>query len=263
MQPYLVREVGRNFCAVAAGRPVPDGGEALSPAAQQVAESLKTFASDFGLSDARKVQRRAQRKNTTEEGNDSNANDIIMNVLAPCAPDRCAVAPAMPRSSPLCALCALANFAIKAGSAHCAQEKEGLWTNRLASSGTRMVAVIDAKILVAHLKAEGIVGMKKEDYLRTAQHDTIKKMFDKGVPIYYSTVGPDEALVLPANSVVLETVTSQCDVVGLRCGILLPRDVHGLSAFTEVADKVTTPSSHISKKVSGMCMEIVRAPGDA
>ena len=78
---------------------------------------------------------------------------------------------------------------------------------RLGVCGTRVVAVVDAQQVGKYLQKVGILGIRKEDYLNTAQQDTMNKIFDRGVSMYHRTLGVGDERVLPCHAIVFELIT--------------------------------------------------------
>jgi hypothetical protein len=232
MAPYVVRNVNLDFM------------KGTGP----VGLSLAEFTKEFVASDARRTHKRAMRKNMDSSGDETYANDFALANLLPHAPPGAILSPAMPRESALRNVAALSNFGIKGGSTHCANEKESLWTMRLTTQGTRMIAVCNHADIVKHMKKEGIVGMQAKDYLRDLKQEGMNKIFENGFQMQHTTVGKGDLLWLPAHALVLESVLGQ-DTFGMRAAMVVPRDSEGMDAFAAVAGRVTTPSGHLSKAV--------------
>jgi len=55
-------------------------------------------------------------------------------------------------------------------------------------------------------------------------------------------------LWVPANALILETVTDASDCFGVRWSMILQRD-HRMKSFEDVAGNRMTPSNHMSKKI--------------
>ena len=139
-------------------------------------------------------------------------------------------------------------FACRANASLCFVEKDGLWTVRVATQGTRSVAVFLQDEVMKFMSANGIVGVDAKVYVRDAQEETVKALIGAGLKVYSSTLGPGDLLVLPPNCLILEEVGSS-DVLGLRFGCVVSADTEGCKFFKDIAAAPATPACHISKAV--------------
>ena len=58
-------------------------------------------------------------------------------------------------------------------------------------------------------------------------------------------------------------INTSADVFGLRAGMVVPKDMAGVKSYQDIASKVTTPSTHISKAILSVVKGLVKGPGAA
>ena len=98
--------------------------------ANGLSKSLGVFMSDFRGSEARRVHKRAMRRNVEEGTRDGDgaANEFVLSRVAELVPAGSVLSPAMPMTEPgLKASASLFNFGVKENSHHSALEKDCIW----------------------------------------------------------------------------------------------------------------------------------------
>ena len=217
-----------------------------------VAKSLREFAVDFKDSDVRKTAARAMRRSLDEDGGDASANDVLLNKMVELCPRGSRLSPGLAAEAPaLKAACSLHNFGLKCHSVHSSYEKDHLWTCRLSVWGTRSVAIFRASEVQDYMRKKGIVGVDAKAYVQDIRREGLTGLLDTGSRVYFATVGPSDMLFTPSHSIVLEEVHAS-DTIGLRFGMVIPRDAKGAAAFKEMAAAVSTPAAHMSKSVASV-----------
>ena len=99
------------------------------------------------------------------------------------------------------------------------------------------------------MKSLGIVGKSPKEWVKDLSLSSLQSFLTQGFKVWAGTVGADDVLWLPANVVVLESVSAEEDTFGLRWGMVCHRDTTRMSTFTALANQKITPSTHISKHV--------------
>ena len=116
---------------------------------------------------------------------------------------------------------------------------------------SQVFASPEARVEWEKFVGKGIVGVDAKAYVQDIRREGLTGLLDTGSRVYFATVGPSDMLFTPSHSIVLEEVHAS-DTIGLRFGMVIPRDAKGAAAFKEMAAAVSTPAAHMSKSVASV-----------
>ena len=217
-----------------------------------VRSSLDDFGRDFAASSMRRDVGRGQRPSEGPGGSTVDANDFLLNRLAPLHCPGAVVTPGINATTDdektFKENLGLFNFAVRNNSAHSSMERGSLWSGRLSLSGAREVAMVPLHELQEHMRKSGIIGVEPRIYFRDMRVEGIKKAQENGVRMYFGTVGAGEYLFTPSHFLVREAIKDK-DCLGLRYSMILKNDKKGMKAFADAAASPATLANHPSKGV--------------
>lgn len=142
-----------------------------------------------------------------------------------------------------------AAFGIKAGSEMCSYERGRTAALRWQLKGTREVIVVSTEALKVFMKDKKISINPKPDDIRkffsTATGAVVTKLADEK-KIHYSTVGPNEILLVPFDSIWFERAKAGDDVCGVRMAFFLKTDADEVKKINRWLISCEMPSAILS-----------------
>ena len=97
------------------------------------------------------------------------------------------------------------------------------------------------------MRSNGITADAR-NFVKDVQEPVLSEMMAGGCEVVHTTVNSGDLVFTPSGSLVIEDVGAR-DAIGLRCGVLVPRDEVGKASFRAMAENLITPSTHISKGI--------------
>ena len=116
----------------------------------------------------------------------------------------------------------------------------------------------DEKSAVQDLRIGAITGAEAiRNYVKQLSAGVLEEMMNANVTIKSATIGPKQVLMTPFDSVVMETVSKECDIVGLRCLVFFKSDFESgkLEELNEWYISVRKPNAYLSNAVECMAVE--------
>ena len=224
----------------------PDGLFA-SPEGETVLTSLEEFMSDFAESPLRDNPGRAMRRNRSKENAEDDAAEWLRDMPKPdgvlywyqldvqAGLDPAAVEKFRDQMS-------LANFGQKKDTLLVQLEKMGQATFRLHWQGTKRIAACRSEDLMGLMKRRGVTGSSLQDFFRDQREQGIGVMQEAGVTVWHATVGPLQAVFMPAGFIVAEEALQE-DVFGIRAGVVVLQDSKHKSEVAQACAKPTATAS--------------------
>ena len=114
---------------------------------------------------------------------------------------------------------------------------------RLTFSGTRQIALVQTAQVLEFMQVQNFSAAKLRDvfgWLESMTPEHARK-FANSNPIFCGTVGPNDALFIPAGWCYYEKVGSD-DVAGIRCSFLFSVDMDPLEKMREYFKKIGKPN---------------------
>ena len=149
-----------------------------------------------------------------------------------------------------------ASFAVSAGAETASAEVGHLASVRLQTEGTREVLCVSSTGLWNHLNKPGVTMSIDTlcSWLKAASQEDLQGLRDGGNEIFCATLGPMDALYLPAAHVFVESV-GRADCIGARCSLLLQAHVPALQALNMNLLSAKDGNELLQAAIDGMALQ--------